>query len=250
MFEPVKLPKRARAVRLEREADGRPVVLVERRPRVAQVPAADDRRLLDQVVHDAAGGLAGRAARDAGQHLGVGRHGAAGRRQQLLARAGRPGLDQRQLEQRRRLDDLLGAGDVAHAGQLHQDLILPALARDDRLGDAELVDAALDGANRLIHRLLADLVGDVRLHAEHVRAGRARLAVEGRLDLGGRLAQHAVLLGRHAGDLELGRARARSPSRRTRRTSPARRAAGSSTSRSPASARRRSGRAGPDGRRP
>ena len=58
-------------------------------------------------------------------------------------------LDQLQLEQRRRADDFLGARDVGDAGQLHQDLIGRALSGDDRLGDAQLVDPALDGLQRL-----------------------------------------------------------------------------------------------------
>ncbi len=199
----------AGAVGLEREAHGRPVVLVEGGPRVAQVAPAHHRGLLDQVVDHARRAPGPARRRYARQHLGVGRHVAAGRRQQLLARAGRSRFDQLQLEQRRRLDDLLGARDVAHARQLDQDLILPALTRDDGLGHAELVDAALDGADGLIHRLLANLVGDVRLHAEGVGAGRTRLAVVGRLDFGGRLAEHAVLLGGDAGQLKRGRAQGR-----------------------------------------
>ena len=53
-------------------------------------------------------------------------------------------------------DDLLGARDVGHAGQLHENLIAAtAVARDVRLGDAELVDAAVDRLQRLHDGLLA-----------------------------------------------------------------------------------------------
>src|SRR6185503_17426122 len=59
----------------ERKGDGRLVVLVERRPRVAEVVAGDGRGLLHQVV-DRAGVArrAGRAGHDfhAGRHLAVG----------------------------------------------------------------------------------------------------------------------------------------------------------------------------------
>jgi hypothetical protein len=65
----------------------------------------------------------------------------------------RPLLDNLQLEQARRSDDVFRALDVGHAGQLDQDLI-GALLRDDRLGDAKLVDAALDRLPRLHDRFV------------------------------------------------------------------------------------------------
>ena len=74
-------------------------------------------------------------------------------------------LDLLQLELRGRADDFLRAVDVGHARQLHQDLIGGAVARDDRLGDAQLVDAALDGLQRLVDGVLAQLDDDVRLAA-------------------------------------------------------------------------------------
>ena len=39
-------------------------------------------------------------------------------------------------------------------GELHQDLVVAAVPGDDRFGDAELVDPALDGLQRLVDRLL------------------------------------------------------------------------------------------------
>ncbi len=92
---------------------------------------------------------------------------------------------------RRRPDDFLGAGDVGDAGQLHEDLIGGAVARDDRLGDAQLVDAALDGLQRLVDRVLAQLHGDVRPHREGV-AARAGGAVVVRLELGQQRARNAA----------------------------------------------------------
>ena len=100
-----------------------------------------------------------------GQDLHVRRQVVAeGRARRVLVRE-RPLLDQLQLEQRRRSNDLLGAVDVGDAGQLHQDLIGRAVAGDDRLGDAELVDAALDRLQRLVDRVFAQLDDDVRLAA-------------------------------------------------------------------------------------
>ena len=53
MFSPVTLPNLRRALVVQREADRRLVVLVERRPRVAQVAAGDRRHLAHQVVRRA-----------------------------------------------------------------------------------------------------------------------------------------------------------------------------------------------------
>ena len=76
--------------------------------------------------------------------------------QQRFARRRRSLLDDLQLEQAGRPDDLLRAVDVGDAGQLHEDLVaVGALLRDARLGDAELVDAPLDRLARLHDRLLA-----------------------------------------------------------------------------------------------
>ena len=66
-------------------------------------------------------------------------------------------LDELQLEQRRRADDFLRARDVGDAGQLHQNLVGRALPGHDRLGDAQLVDPALDGLERLRDGLLPEL---------------------------------------------------------------------------------------------
>ena len=59
---------------------------------------------------------------------------------------------------------LLRALDVGDAGQLHEDLIaVRALLRDARLGDAQLVDAALDRLARLHDRFVAQV--DLRCSA-------------------------------------------------------------------------------------
>ena len=69
----------------------------------------------------------------------------------------------------------LRALDVGDAGQLHENLIaVVALLRDARLGDAELVDAALDRLPRLHDGFVAQVHLDVRLHRERVGAVAAR----------------------------------------------------------------------------
>ena len=71
---------------------------------------------------------------------------------------GPAGLDELQLELRRRSDDLLRVPDVGDARELHENLVAGlTVARDVRLGDAELVDAAVDRVERLHHRLLAQI---------------------------------------------------------------------------------------------
>ena len=100
-----------------------------------------------------------------------------------------------------RSDDLLRAVDVGHTRQLHQDLI-GALLRDARLGDAELVDAALDRLARLHDRLFAQRLRDVRAHPERVGAVRAGAALEVDAFLLGRLAERLILRRRHAVDAE------------------------------------------------
>ena len=76
--------------------------------------------------------------------------------QQRFAGRRRALLDDLQLEQAGRPDDLLRPVHVGDAGQLHQDLIAAlSLLRDARLGDAELVDAALDRLPRLDNRFFA-----------------------------------------------------------------------------------------------
>ena len=85
-------------------------------------------------------------------------------------------LDELQLEERRRPDDLLRAADVGDARELHENLIAGlTVARDVRLGDAQLVDAAVDRLERLDDGLLAHVLRDVRLHREVVGAGDAGL---------------------------------------------------------------------------
>ena len=54
-----------------------------------------------------------------------------------------------------RADQLLGALRILDAGQLDDDVVV-ALPLDDRLGDAELVDAVADRLQRLLDREFAD----------------------------------------------------------------------------------------------
>ncbi len=134
----------------------------------------------------------------------VRRHLAAVGLEQRLAVGGRPALDELELEERGGLDDVLRARDVGDAGQLHQQLIpVVAVLRDVRLGDAELVDAAVDRVVRLHHRLFAQAAGDVGLHRELVGAAGPRRSLV--VDVGlvvGDAAELGVLVLRHALDAE------------------------------------------------
>src|SRR5262249_23716484 len=144
------LAEAAPAVGVEREADCGLVVLVERRTRRPQVAAGDRPGPAHPIPHRPR--VARRAAR-AGHELHPVRDLAVD--EQRLARRRRTLLDDLQLEAARRLNDALRALDVADAGQLHHDLIaVGALLRDLRLGDAELVHAALDRLPRLHHRFV------------------------------------------------------------------------------------------------
>jgi hypothetical protein len=80
-----------------------------------------------------------------------------------------------------------------------------AVARHDGLGDAQLVDAALDGLQRLIHRALAVVDRDVRLHLERVAPRRCPTSGRRRARRRQRAAERRILIGRHAGDREGGR---------------------------------------------
>ena len=132
---------------VEGEVDLGPVVLVHPDPGVLQVAAGDHRLPPDQVVDP----LAGVGARAAEQLHVVGDRAAVGLEERLLA--GSRVLDQLERELGGGADDALGLLHVGDAGQLHQDLVAAAaVLGDHRLGDAELVDAALEGANRLLHR--------------------------------------------------------------------------------------------------
>ena len=175
--------------------------------RAPEVAAGDDRHLADQVEDRLRrGGPAGRTVLDAGQHLGAGRLLAAGRLQQGLPRRRRPLLHQLQFQLRGGLDDRLGPVDVGHARQLHQQVVLlRTLLRDERLGHAQLVHAALDRLLRLLDRRDGQVAGDVRLHRERVAAG-ARLAVVRRLERDPGLTDRGVLRRRDPGHLELRRA--------------------------------------------
>ena len=60
--------------------------------------------------------------------------------------------------------------DVVDARELHEDSIAFAIARDDGLGDAELVDAPLDGLERLLGPLPPEVVQGGPLAASAVAA--------------------------------------------------------------------------------
>ena len=165
------VPELARPLAVEREADRGLVELVDGRPGVAQIAPRHRGHPPHEVVDGRAGG--GAEGLVGPRHdLHVRGHDAVPRLQQQLAREGGAVLDQLQLEEAGRADDLLRPLHVLDAGQLHEDLVAGhAVGGDDGLGDAELVDAALDGLQGLPHRLLAKLALDARQHAEGVAAG-------------------------------------------------------------------------------
>ena len=112
--------------------------------------------IMASFLQEVVDGLPGRVA-GAGDHLHVVRHLAPHALEERL-RAPRGVLDQLERELGRRLDDALGLLDVGQSGQLHQDLVAPvAVGGDDRLRHPEGVDPALEGADRLLHRLLPHL---------------------------------------------------------------------------------------------
>ena len=150
--------------------------------------------------------LAARRVGGATHDFHVGRHLAVVSLEQRLARRRGPALEELELEERGGLNDVLGPRHVADAGQLHQQLIpIVAVLRDVRLGDAELVDAAVNRVVRLDHGLLAQAAGDVGTHRELVGA-----AAPGRplvIDVGlvfGNAPELGVLVRRHALDAEGG----------------------------------------------
>ena len=102
----------------------------------------------------------------------------------------RPLLDDLQLEQAGRPDDLFRSVHVAHTRQLDQDLVtVGPLLGDARLGHTQFVDATLDRLARLHHGFAAQGRLDVRLQGEGVgpvRAG-APVEVDERVRRGGRV---------------------------------------------------------------
>jgi hypothetical protein len=158
-------------VLLQRKVDRRPVELVERLLRVAKVVARDGRHFLDDIN--------GRTGRPAGprplalswKHLVVRRQVVVEGLQRRFARRERPLVDQAQLQPRRRPDDLFGAANIAHTWQLHENLVPRAIPGHDGFGDAQFVDSTFDRLERLRDRLIAKLVGHVRLHPIRVATG-------------------------------------------------------------------------------
>ena len=189
-------------VLLQGEAHRRLVVLVERWPRGPEIAAGNHGRLLHQVIHRR-GPLAGRGSvANPGDHLLAGRLGTIGGLEQRLSGVGRSLLYQLQLEERCRSDDFLGAANIGDAGELDEDLIGVAMARHHGLGHPKLVDAVLNRANRLRHRVVRHLHRDVRLHDEPIGAARARLTVERVLDLRRQLPDQCGLCLRHPADFK------------------------------------------------
>ncbi len=105
-----------------------------------------------------------------GEHLQRRRKGVVIRLQGGIAVWKRTALDQCQPELGRRFDDLLRPVDVRDARELHQNLIVLGVSRDDGLGDAELIDAPLDRVERLLDDVPREVARGGRLHAKRVRA--------------------------------------------------------------------------------
>ena len=178
------LAESPRPVLVQREPHRRQIVLVERGARSPQVAAGNRRHSANHVVDR------GRRAAPCPRHVLRARHDEEVRRERVVVRL--PGrvfrrerslLDNLQLEERRVADDFLGARHVGHARELHQNLVGRSLAGDDRLGDAQLVDAALNRLQRLVHSLFAKLRRDVRPHRVGLAAAGARGPAEDRIHL-------------------------------------------------------------------
>ena len=92
--------------------------------------------------------------------------------QRLLERAGVL-VDHADFERRGAAEDVLGARGVLHAGQLHDDAV-GALLLDDRLGDAELVDAVAQDRDVLLDRAVLDALLRLGLQRRDRAAGRRR----------------------------------------------------------------------------
>ncbi len=115
-----------------------------RGPCVFQVPPRDDRRLLDEVprlfpLAGCGSGLDELEIR--GQLTAV-------RREESGPVGGRPRVDELQLQESRALDQVLDPLGVVDARELDENPVR-ALPRDERLGDAELVDPVANRLDRL-----------------------------------------------------------------------------------------------------
>ena len=95
--------------------------------------------------------------------------------QQATAATVRSDFHQAELQLSARLNDLLGTGRIAFAGQLHQNFIFVASAPlDGWFGQAERVDAAVNSLERLIHGGFLNLRDGAVLQGQHVAGSFAR----------------------------------------------------------------------------
>ena len=177
----------AGAVRRELKADGRVLPLVGRAADVAEILAGDRRNL----GHEVKAGVA--ALGVAFDDLGVLGDGPVEGLQEGGFVGRRAGLDQPPFQDGRGLDDALDALGVVDPRQLDDDLVA-AVALDDGLGHAELVDAVADGLDRLVDGLVAQC-----LHGHGLHGHRRRGPVEGVVPFAGEevelLAGFAFLVG-------------------------------------------------------
>ena len=82
-------------------------------------------------------------------------------------------VDHADLERRGAAEDVLGARGVLHARQLHDDAV-GALLLDDRLGDAELVDAVAQDRDVLLDGAVLDALLRLGLQARDEPRSRRR----------------------------------------------------------------------------
>jgi hypothetical protein len=131
------LGKLAGADGIEAKIHDRLAILIESRLRIDEIASGNEHALLDQIF---------RAPLPV-ENFRIGRR----VRRQCLLRRGRH-VDHAEIHFRRLAENLDQSAGILQAGHLHEDAA-EALALDDGLDEAELVDAALDDLDRLIDRL-------------------------------------------------------------------------------------------------
>src|SRR5436189_289090 len=153
-----------RSVRREREPDDRLADAALLHARVLEIASADRHILLDRDILDA----------DNASHViflvrgeNVGRRALCGRErvEHRLRRRRAVAFDEAELQLRGRLDDVLHARRVVDARELDDDTVV-RFRNDDRLRDAQRVDAAIDRLDGLRHRVALELRLRLRLHVE------------------------------------------------------------------------------------
>ena len=195
------------AVGLDREIDLRLGVLILPDPRAAQVAPGDDRSARDDVPLLSALGLGGAAVavHRLQNHGPFRQHAAAGDQRGLRRGIRLRILDLLDLQHGGGLDDLLDPCRIIDAGQLHQDLALAAAdLADVGLGEAQLVDAPVDGLQRLLDRVVLQRRHHAGLHPQRPLVSGCRSIIPGPAKaLVQQVAKIARPVGRHALDRDV-----------------------------------------------